>query len=71
MEFLGSYSWYEQFPDARHRFMPVRVTKDVDDSLFNNARRSTLRMRWRVAVDHNRKICLRALWDARRQSGAK
>jgi hypothetical protein len=73
MEFNATYPLFGQglglgfgpLSIPRYEFVPVRFT-NVAATLRDESRRSTLRMQWRVTTDTEGKLCLRAVWDARR-----
>lgn len=70
MDFNAAYPWFGQglgeISLPRHRFVPVTYTNDADEAPVV-PRRSTLRMRWRMTVDSKGRLCMQAMWDARRQ----
>jgi hypothetical protein len=69
MKFPGanSYPWFGPVSVPRLKFEPVRYIKEVEEVPVDS-RRSTLRIKWQTSVDSEGKLCLRASWDARRQS---
>jgi hypothetical protein len=79
MEFVAKYPWFGQefgqvfglgaISKSRNEFVPIRFPH-VAEVLRDESRRSTLRMQWRAAMDPDGKICLRAIWDARRHDRA-
>ena len=81
MEFNAAYPWFGPgfvpgfvpgfgwglgaLSKPRYEFVPIWYPH-VAEVLRDPSRRSTLRMQWRVQVDPDGKLCLRAMWDARR-----
>ena len=69
MDFNAAYPWFGQglgeISLPQYRFVPVEYTNDADEAPVSPLR-STLRMRWRLTVDSNGRLCMQARWDARR-----
>ena len=68
MEFNATYPWFWEFGPTwvpRYEFVPIRFTNPAE-ILRDPSRPSTLRMQWRVWVDPEGRVYLRATWDARR-----